>query len=578
MRSIQALALGLLGLCAYPFGGVVASDNRFETHHFSGSGNCADCHNGLSDRDGHDVSIESEWAATMMAHSARNPLWQAKYAAEIYRSPGLEHEINGTCTRCHAPMAHVEASANNDAIELFGDGFSDPANPYHDAAMEGVGCTLCHQIAASPTLGTPEGASGGFEIRDQANPSDRPAYGPYAQPRVNPMRRESGFTPRVSSHISESALCATCHNLVTPVLDSNGELMPGVGFHEQAVYTEWEHSAFADGAAEAESCQACHMARADGVRIANRPRNLPARNGFARHGFYGGNTLMLDILNANREALDVGQVDFEAAIEATRATLRSAAEVSIEDAQVSGDALLVRVRVTNNTGHKLPTSYPSRRAYLQLRVTDETGAVVFESGRTNPDGSIVGVDSDFGGNYEPHYSGEITRPDQVQVYEPVLADLDGQQTHTLLRAADYLKDNRIPPRGFDKWAVPEAVAVTGEALADPDFGDGSDLVTYRIDLAGANGAVAVSAELRYQTLSFGFLRDLEQDRHLPEVARFLSMYEASQIRAETIANATAKVAGPGAPIQPSPPVQPGGVDPSPTPGPGKPDRGRRGRG
>ncbi len=64
------------------------------------------------------------------------------------------------------------------------------------------------------------------------------------------------------------------------------------------VYSEWEISTFADGAAEASTCQECHMARADGVRLANRPRNLPRRNNIGRHGFYGGNTLILDILDS----------------------------------------------------------------------------------------------------------------------------------------------------------------------------------------------------------------------------------------------------------------------------------------
>ncbi len=125
------------------------------------------------------------------------------------------------------------------------------------------------------------------------------------------------------------------------------------------------------------------MARANGVRIANRPRNLTRRNNFARHGFYGGNTLMLDILGSNRAELDVGDGDFAAAIEATRATLQSAAEIRIEEATLNGDELLVRVRVTNNTGHKLPTSYPSRRVYVHLTVADPAGATLFESGRLN---------------------------------------------------------------------------------------------------------------------------------------------------------------------------------------------------
>ncbi len=276
-------------------------------------------------------------------------------------------------------------------------------------------------------------------------------------------------------------------------------MIPDDGFPEQAVYTEWENSAFADDGAEATSCQACHMARADGVKVANRPRNLASRDNFARHGFYGGNTLMLDILDSNREALDVGDGDFAAAIEATRATLQSAADLVIEEAVIEQPEpgkreLVVRVRVQNNSGHKLPTSYPSRRAYLHLTVFDQNGDPVFESGRLStdetgkPTGAIDGVDADTVAGYEPHYSGEITRPDQVQVYEPIMEDFVGNQTYTLLKAARYTKDNRILPRGFGDrpTAAIADVAVVGEAAADPDFVAGSDLVTYRVALPTAH--------------------------------------------------------------------------------------------
>ncbi len=542
MQIATSLARGIVALILCTGGPALAADAQFDSGHFSGSGNCAVCHNGLFDRDGNAVSIESDWSATIMANSARDPLWQAKFASEIRRNPGIEDELNATCTRCHTPMAHVEASSEDEEISFFDAGFANPSNFYYDAATDGVSCTLCHQIADDATLGTPEGFSGNFEIRDLTNPSDRPAYGPRAAPRVNPMRNEAAFTPKASVHVSDSALCASCHNLVTPVLDGGGQVAAGAEFHEQAAYTEWQHSTFVDGAAEAQACQGCHMARADGVKIANRPRNLTRRNGFARHGIYGGNTLVLDILDANREALDVGEGDFAASIEATRATLRSAAELAVEEAVVDAEVLSLRVRVINNTGHKLPTSYPSRRAYIHLRVSDQSGRVLFESGRLNPDGSIVGVDADLGAGFEPHYGEPITSADQVQVYEPILGDLEGRQTYTLLSAATYLKDNRIPPRGFDKSRVPEGIAVVGGAATDPNFVGGSDLVTYHIALGPVSGGITVFAELNYQTLAYGFLRDLERDADLPAVARFLAMYEASEIRAETMASTTLDLA------------------------------------
>lgn len=303
------------------------------------------------------------------------------------------------------------------------------------------------------------------------------------------------------------------------------------------------------------------MARADGVRIANRPRNILARDGFAQHTFYGGNTLMLDILGANREALGVGDGDFAAAVEATRTTLQSAARLAIEEASVANDTLQLRLRVDNDTGHKLPSGFPSRRAYLHVMVTDKDDRVIFESGALNPDGSIVGVDADTGSGFEPHHADVITDgARQVQVYESVMADSNGGLTYTLLRAAGYLKDNRLLPRGFDKEQAPEDIAVVGAAKDDEHFVGGSDTVSYNIALNGEQD-LTIIAELNYQPIAYGFLLDLmcKVDGKLadgqdledpcegevpPEVERFLAMYAASPIRAETIASVSLGIGAP----------------------------------
>ena len=535
MRSHKRWGSGAFALILTAAFAVEAADPYFQTERFAGAGTCADCHDGLYDELGQDVSIQREWSGTMMGNSSRDPFWRAKFASEIRRNPHLETALNAKCTRCHTPMASEEVGDVPGNMLFFGQGFSNPNNPYHDAAMDGVSCTLCHQIVDDGSLGTLEGASGNFAIAD-----DRVAFGPFTGPRTNPMQRQSGYTPRHSPLTSDSKLCSACHNLTTPVFDSGGNIVsttPDTEFPEQMVYTEWEHSVFAGDGVEASTCQTCHMARADGVQIANRPRDLTRRDDFGRHGFYGGNTLVLDILDANRDLLDVGDGDFDASIQATRETLRSAAEVLIEQAVLEGDELTVQVRVVNHSGHKLPTSFPSRRAYLHLTVTDGVGNTLFESGRLNPDGGIEGVDSDSGEmGYEPHYE-EISSPEQVQVYEPIMGDSGGNQTYTLLNAAAYIKDNRIPPRGFDKHAVPDQIAVKGLAVDDADFGDGSDLVMYRIKLPAVDG-VSVSVELNYQTLAYGFLRDLRQDAEDPVVAGFLDMYDGSKVRVETIAEAS----------------------------------------
>ena len=79
--------------------------------------------------------------------------------------------------------------------------------------------------------------------------------------------------------------------------------------------------------------------------------------------------------------------------------------------------------------------------------------------------------------FEPHYT-EITAADQVQIYEPIIGDPNGNVTTALLRGVRYLKDNRLLPDGFDKGTVDEAVAVQGVAAADADFTGRGDRVRY----------------------------------------------------------------------------------------------------
>jgi hypothetical protein len=71
-----------------------------------------------------------------------------------------------------------------------------------------------------------------------------------------------------------------------------------------------------------------------------------------------------------------------------------AAKVTITRVDATPDGLAIDVQVENLSGHKLPTAYPSRRAWLHFAVRDGNGRVVFESGALNPDGSIVGNDND----------------------------------------------------------------------------------------------------------------------------------------------------------------------------------------
>ena len=519
-------------------GALAAEDTFFTSYHFMGSDNCARCHNGMTDNQGRDISIETAWSSTMLANSSKDPLWRAKVRSEIERHPHLEGVLNDKCTQCHAPMANVEAHYSGHSIEILDGGFLDPANAHHDEALNGVSCTLCHQIEDDGNLGTLAGMSGKYTISENRN-----IYGQYGDVFPGPMMNNVDYRITQSAHISASKMCATCHNLKTPFVDENGNLLsttPESEFPEQMPYSEWEHSDYVNS----KSCQQCHMKRADGVVMATRPPWLNTqRNDFAQHMLVGGNKTLLDILNNNKSALEVTANNFEATIAASDAMLKSAASLEVVEQSLSNGTLEMTLKVNATTGHKLPTSFPSRRAFLHVTVTNGSGIAVFESGRVNADGSIAGADADSNpAAYEPHYD-VITSEDEVQIYESIMQNSQGAVTYTLLRGAAYKKDNRILPRGFDKTTAPGDIRVVGAAADDSDFVGGSDRITYRVSgLQGGN--YSVDAELLYQSVSHAFAQDLYTDNSAESQA-FKTMFNASSMKTSQIASVTFDVSGSG---------------------------------
>jgi len=207
------------------------------------------------------------------------------------------------------------------------------------------------------------------------------------------------------------------------------------------------------------------------------------RDGFARHTFVRGNFFMQRMLNRYRDALEVVALPHELA-HATDHTIEylqsRAATLRVTSLTVGGDRLRADIAIDNLNGHKLPTAYPSRRAWLHLVVRDGKQPVVFESGALNRPGSIVGNDNDADASkFEPHYS-DVTDAEQVQIYESILGDANGGVTTGLLTATGYLKDNRLLPRGFDKQTAATEIAVHGGAIDDADFTNGGDRVRYSV--------------------------------------------------------------------------------------------------
>jgi hypothetical protein len=188
--------------------------------------------------------------------------------------------------------------------------------------------------------------------------------------------------------------------------------------------------------------------------------------------------------------------------------------------------LSLTLKVENKVGHKFPSGIPARRSWLHVIVKDGRGQVVFESGKSQADGSIAGNDADVNpATYEPHYD-LITSQDQVQIYEPIMLDSDGLATYTLLRAAIYAKDNRLLPSGFNKATAPADIAVRGSAVDDGNFTAGQDLITYRVNVYGKRRPLTVTGELLFQTVSYPFVEDMRNGA-TDLVNRFLGFYDAT---------------------------------------------------
>jgi hypothetical protein len=159
---------------------------------------------------------------------------------------------------------------------------------------------------------------------------------------------------------------------------------------------------------------------------------------------------------------------------------------------------------------------------LHVTVTSADGDVLFESGAVRADGSIVGNANDSDPlAFEPHYD-EITRDDQVQIYEPILVDWQDRVTTGLLYGVRYIKDNRLLPRGFDKTAVDDDIAVTGAALNDADFVAGGDRIRYELPIRVAAGA-RVEAELLFQSIGYRWADNLAEYT-TAETDRFVGYY------------------------------------------------------
>lgn len=515
---------------------------------------CAECHSNteesvaMRDVQGRPVGPYDLWQSSMMANAFRDPYWQAAVSAEVLDLPELSEAIEAKCMRCHGPMASELARMEGRPPATRHSVLADPRET--QLAQDGVSCTLCHQIA-DQGLGQAESFSGNFAINGY-----RDVYGPYYDAYGQNMQVRSQYGPAHGEHISQSALCATCHTLFTNPVDADGKVL-AIEFPEQTPYLEWRNSVYSTEVEtpgpQAADCQDCHMPRTDvdgndiWTRIAHDHDGqdygwLPERSPYARHVFVGGNTFLPQIFINHQATLrpDVPVAAFAETLARTRAQLNNGTgKVELMDVRVEGTLLTATVSVHNLAGHKFPTGYPSRRAWLYFEVRDVAGDLLFVSGAYDAQGMLTDALGNVlpseapGGPYQPHYQ-VIDKDTQVQIYQAVMGNAEGDATNRLMRATHYLKDNRLLPAGYDPGFADANDTAPRGLNADPDFAAGSDRVHFQVSLGASVQVGSVKAILYYQSIGARHLRELfELDSN--EIRVFEAMMEGVDKTPEIIA-------------------------------------------
>jgi cytochrome c553 len=388
------------------------------------------------------------WRGCMMSQAARDPFFFACMAIAEQDAPS----VGDVCIRCHSPGGWQEGRSVDTSGDLLN------AKDRH-----GIHCDFCHRMVdydyvegVSPAQDVDvlagivplplQYGNGGF-INDPS-PLMR---GPYPDADASHQFVESPF------HRS-AGLCGTCHDVSNPAfsLAALPDYVPNTFDEEhpdgnvrnmfpvERTYSEWSRSTYAIAGVYApqfagnkadgivSTCQDCHM-RDVNARGCNEP-GAPTRADMPLHDMMGGNTFVVDIIhNFFPDEVDAGQL--------LAAKLR--AQYMIENAatlEVTPEDFGITVRVTNETGHKLPSGYPEgRRVWVNVKAYDAADQMIYESGHYDFDTAELSHDADAK-IYEIH-------PGTSPGLAAALGVAAGQSFHFVISDTVY-EDNRIPPRGF----------------------------------------------------------------------------------------------------------------------------------
>ncbi|MCE7988859.1 MAG: hypothetical protein DYG89_47495 [Caldilinea sp. CFX5] len=454
--------------------------------------------------------IVDNFAGSMMANAARDPLFRA--ALQVANK---DAKFGGdTCIRCHAPNAWL-----NNRSAIAGDPASTDGRLINAEDLQGVACSTCHRFVpptaiageASGDAAERAALTGPFITGNSAYLVDRNDVrrGPYS---IN----AAPHAVAQSSYLNTSELCATCHDIDNPLLTFDagaGEFKlnalntaAGVDdrlFPIERTYSEWKFSTFAGGGVSGLDypglkrlsnttngpitvCQDCHMP----MITAPNANGGPARN-LGKHEWAGGSASWQDgIIKAwENVAADTGLNKTQTTANKTLGLemLKRAAQLDV--AIVNGQ---LEVKITNNTGHKLPTGYAEgRRMWLEIyQLRGPTP--VFTSGLM---AGVIGplIKDPYLKSYEIKLG--LTNAHAQNIGRPEIA---GEGFHFILNNKVF-QDNRIPPRGFLNSAYASRdMQPVGATYADGQYWD----TTYYPIHPEAD---SISVRLMYQTATSEYL-------------------------------------------------------------------------
>jgi hypothetical protein len=291
-------------------------------------------------------------------------------------------QVVTTCLRCHGAMGkrqydfdrgrgdepwHPDATFSRDRFHV-----ADQKHPHHAygaLARDGISCTACQgMVEEYKDLG--DFLANSITGQYKAGPATE-IYGPFADVVTKPMQVTLGAAPCL----------------------------------------EWLNSKYQDEfgkTADSRSCQDCHMPKGyespDGTvaidqiqtkiavlqdqeypeadnRIPTAEHTVRFRKeGSRRHTFQGANVYLMELFRQFYDVLGVRLKDYETGVEGLHFAIdnyvhnarKNTATLELATVETAGQVIAADVKVTNLTGHRLPSGVGFRRLWIELLLIDST--------------------------------------------------------------------------------------------------------------------------------------------------------------------------------------------------------------